>query len=183
MNRRMAVPFRQHSGKINSTHIISSGVRRQVTLQCQQARSQFRDHEPTAISERSQTPIPVPPRSPERIAARWRRGRDSNPRYALRAYNGLANRRLQPLGHLSGAMDMPQRPAVGQANQPSPQVVVETGHLLNPLDAEALRCLAALPSFPHGHIGRLDVASVAVGVEQRMCQPVCGKSISISREK
>jgi hypothetical protein len=30
------------------------------------------------------------------------RGRDSNPRYALRAYNGLANRRLQPLGHLSG---------------------------------------------------------------------------------
>ena len=31
----------------------------------------------------------------------WRRGWDSNPRYALTAYNGLANRRLQPLGHLS----------------------------------------------------------------------------------
>jgi hypothetical protein len=31
----------------------------------------------------------------------WRRRRDSNPRYALRAYNGLANRRLQPLGHIS----------------------------------------------------------------------------------
>src|SRR5262249_33120720 len=31
----------------------------------------------------------------------WRRRRDSNPRYALRAYNGLANRRLQPLGHVS----------------------------------------------------------------------------------
>ena len=30
-----------------------------------------------------------------------RRERDSNPRYALTAYNGLANRRLQPLGHLS----------------------------------------------------------------------------------
>ena len=32
----------------------------------------------------------------------WRRRRDSNPRYALTAYNGLANRRLQPLGHVSG---------------------------------------------------------------------------------
>jgi hypothetical protein len=33
--------------------------------------------------------------------AYWRRRRDSNPRYALTAYNGLANRRLQPLGHVS----------------------------------------------------------------------------------
>src|SRR5665647_1671743 len=32
----------------------------------------------------------------------WRRRRDSNPRYAFGAYNGLANRRLQPLGHVSG---------------------------------------------------------------------------------
>ena len=32
---------------------------------------------------------------------RWRRRRDSNPRYGFRPYNGLANRRLQPLGHLS----------------------------------------------------------------------------------
>ena len=31
----------------------------------------------------------------------WRSRRDSNPRYAFRAYNGLANRRLQPLGHSS----------------------------------------------------------------------------------
>ena len=35
--------------------------------------------------------------------ARWRRRRDSNPRYAFGAYNGLANRRLQPLGHVSSA--------------------------------------------------------------------------------
>ena len=28
-------------------------------------------------------------------------GGDSNPRYAFTAYNGLANRRLQPLGHVS----------------------------------------------------------------------------------
>ena len=34
---------------------------------------------------------------------RWRRRRDSNPRYAFGAYNGLANRRLQPLGHVSSA--------------------------------------------------------------------------------
>ena len=31
----------------------------------------------------------------------WRSRRDSNPRYAFTAYNGLANRRLQPLGHSS----------------------------------------------------------------------------------
>jgi hypothetical protein len=48
----------------------------------------------------------------------WRRGRDSNPRYALRAYNGLANRRLQPLGHLSGALDMPQGFGLGKPAGP-----------------------------------------------------------------
>src|SRR5271169_4566820 len=32
---------------------------------------------------------------------RWRRGWDSNPRYGFSPYNGLANRRLQPLGHPS----------------------------------------------------------------------------------
>jgi hypothetical protein len=31
----------------------------------------------------------------------WRRRRDSNPGYGFRPYNGLANRRLQPLGHVS----------------------------------------------------------------------------------
>ncbi len=31
----------------------------------------------------------------------WRREGDSNPRYGLSPYNGLANRRLQPLGHPS----------------------------------------------------------------------------------
>ena len=36
----------------------------------------------------------------------WRRGRDSNPRYGFRPYNGLANRRLQPLGHLSVARNL-----------------------------------------------------------------------------
>ena len=37
----------------------------------------------------------------EPVNSRWRRRRDSNPRYAFGAYNGLANRRLQPLGHVS----------------------------------------------------------------------------------
>ena len=32
---------------------------------------------------------------------KWRRGGDSNSRYGLTPYNGLANRRLQPLGHPS----------------------------------------------------------------------------------
>ena len=40
----------------------------------------------------------------------WRRGWDSNPWYGFRPYNGLANRRLQPLGHLSvGEMSLFQR--------------------------------------------------------------------------
>ena len=38
-------------------------------------------------------------RAPRRF--NWRRGGDSNPRYDFWPYNGLANRRLQPLGHLS----------------------------------------------------------------------------------
>src|SRR5690349_14156644 len=36
-------------------------------------------------------------------AEKERRRRDSNPRYGFRPYNGLANRRLQPLGHVSKA--------------------------------------------------------------------------------
>lgn len=35
------------------------------------------------------------------FSGEWRRGWDSNPRYRLTPYNGLANRRLQPLGHPS----------------------------------------------------------------------------------
>jgi hypothetical protein len=34
--------------------------------------------------------------------------------------------------------------------------------------------LAALPNLPHLEIGRLDVASEAVSVKQRMRQPVFG---------
>src|SRR5262245_42303497 len=37
----------------------------------------------------------------------WRRRRDSNPRYGLSPYNGLANRRLQPLGHVSERACLP----------------------------------------------------------------------------
>jgi hypothetical protein len=39
------------------------------------------------------------------VIRNWRRRRDSNPRYAFGAYNGLANRRLQPLGHVSALVD------------------------------------------------------------------------------
>ena len=45
------------------------------------------------------------------------------PRYALRAYNGLANRRLQPLGPLSVAADMPQGSALGKLTSPSSQAL------------------------------------------------------------
>src|SRR5665213_820954 len=42
------------------------------------------------------------------IPRNWRSRRDSNPRYAFGAYNGLANRRLQPLGHSSTSQFPPQ---------------------------------------------------------------------------
>jgi hypothetical protein len=45
------------------------------------------------------------------------------------------------------------------------------------------RLLASLPNLPHLEIGRLDVTSEALGVEQRMRQPVRGQSIAISLEK
>ena len=44
----------------------------------------------------------------------WRRRRDSNPGYAFRAYNGLANRRLQPLGHISVTAHMPETGRAGK---------------------------------------------------------------------
>ena len=44
----------------------------------------------------------------------WRRRRDSNPRYAFGAYNGLANRRLQPLGHVSVTQDQRVSMRVGK---------------------------------------------------------------------
>ena len=37
-----------------------------------------------------------------KIKARWRRRRDSNPRYRIYQYDGLANRWFQPLTHVSG---------------------------------------------------------------------------------
>src|SRR4051812_23146896 len=46
-------------------------------------------------------------RAPQTARIEWRRGRDSNPRYGFTPYNGLANRRLRPLGHLSAS---PLRP-------------------------------------------------------------------------
>jgi hypothetical protein len=59
----------------------------------------------------------------------WRRRRDSNPRYGLSPHNGLANRRLQPLGHVSvkayQALSI-QRPAlkprIGTGLAPKPNI-------------------------------------------------------------
>ncbi len=42
----------------------------------------------------------------DRVLYLLRRGRDSNPRYAFTTYDGLANRCLQPLGHLSMQLDL-----------------------------------------------------------------------------
>jgi hypothetical protein len=51
------------------------------------------------------------------------------------------------------------------------------------LNCKTSRLLASLPNLPHLEIGRLDVVSEAVGVEQRMRQPVRRQSIAISFEK
>src|SRR4051812_13208428 len=51
----------------------------------------------------------------------WRRGRDSNPRYSFGPYTGLANQRLQPLGHLSQRLiDHMLRPAASACRRQSP---------------------------------------------------------------
>src|SRR5436190_16963684 len=47
---------------------------------------------------------------------RWRRERDSNPRYGFCPYNALAGRPLRPLGHHSGGTQIvlgipPERPS------------------------------------------------------------------------
>src|SRR5882672_8472283 len=47
------------------------------------------------------------PRLPEALGAGWRRGRDSNPRYAFWAYTHFPGVRLQPLGHLSANQTWP----------------------------------------------------------------------------
>ena len=44
----------------------------------------------------------------------WRREGDSNPRYGFWPYNGLANHRLQPLGHLSKPLIILAISAIGQ---------------------------------------------------------------------
>lgn len=54
----------------------------------------------------------------------WRREGDSNPRYGFWPYTGLANQRLQPLGHLStgrhsetSAMDSLKQNLAGQETE------------------------------------------------------------------
>jgi hypothetical protein len=51
----------------------------------------------------------------------WRREGDSNPRYGLSPYNGLANRRLQPLGHPSATRPV-LRTRSGHCQSSPPQV-------------------------------------------------------------
>ena len=54
------------------------------------------------------------PRNSRPFSSNWRRGRDSNPRYTFTVHNGLANRRLQPLGHPSGTNVIAERPCQGK---------------------------------------------------------------------
>ena len=73
--------------------------------------SKKRPREPTLLNFIRATPRT----DSERIRrSLWRRRRDSNPRYAFGAYNGLANRRLQPLGHVSVTQDQRVSMRVGK---------------------------------------------------------------------
>ena len=47
-----------------------------------------------------------------KIKGYWRRRRDSNPRYRIYQYDGLANRWFQPLTHVSGSQRR-RRPIAG----------------------------------------------------------------------
>lgn len=44
---------------------------------------------------------PIDGKKHNQINGRWRRRRDSNPRYRIYQYDGLANRWFQPLTHVS----------------------------------------------------------------------------------
>src|SRR5687768_4766354 len=48
--------------------------------------------------------VPIATKNQRLDATIWQRGWDSSPQYRLTPYNGLANRRLQPLGHPSAGM-------------------------------------------------------------------------------
>ena len=75
----------------------------------------------------------------------WRRGRDSNPRYAFWAYTHFPGVRLQPLGHLSGTLSAGRLSRGGQRS-------LRTGALSNggerPRIAPA--CSAHRPSVAGG---------------------------------
>ena len=53
--------------------------------------AEFNSHSTTSTARQRENPL----------KSNWRREGDSNPRYDFWPYTGLANQRLQPLGHLS----------------------------------------------------------------------------------
>src|SRR5437870_8837098 len=73
----------------------------------------------------------------------WRRGRDSNPRYSFGPYTGLANQRLEPLGHLSstvvpasaggGLLDRAPG-AVKEMSDPCARTIARRGHGRNEVE-------------------------------------------------
>ena len=103
----------------------------------------------------------------------WRRRRDSNPRYALSAYNGLANRRLQPLGHVSGRKLLIIHWPLGQCRNPATRPRSENsaigrdtkkGHSALPIGSSPCwRCLTI--SIPR----RLDAGTGGSGPDRQMC--------------
>src|SRR5215469_4347005 len=79
----------------------------------------------------------------------WRRGRDSNPRYSFGPYTGLANQRLQPLGHLSRIAPLS---ALSGATPPPPSTgarfVPHPARPVKPRRAAARGLTSAVNSLP-----------------------------------
>ena len=64
------------------------------------------------------------------IKGHWRRRRDSNPRYRIYQYDGLANRWFQPLTHVSGSQRRSAAYSEGFAGRQGGTDQVYSGFLL-----------------------------------------------------
>ena len=82
------------------------------------------------------------------------------------SYRWWRQRRVEVLRRvLTGEIDVGRVSAIGHLQGAAGAFL---SLRLNWFDAEVLRCFAALPYFPHGCIGRLDVAAKAIRVKQRV---------------
>ena len=106
----------------------------------------------------------------------WRRGWDSNPRYGLSPYNGLANRRLQPLGHPSKPLRIKDLGALTTRNKPA------SPDPWHPDGTRGPRSFARLAGSYHG----LPAAGKGIGdktVAAGRCDPVAQPAVGLVAQR